>query len=66
MTEIPAWLVYFGFPIGALLVAYAFWKPSSQFHWYDPERPRAFILGMFLIAFALDAAIFGYLPVWGD
>ncbi len=62
----PHWLAYFGFPIGLMLIASAFWKPTKSQPWYDSERPKALVWGVAIIALALDAVIFGYLPIWGE
>ncbi len=62
----PIWVGFLGFPLGIALVVYAFWKPSEDSPWYDPYRPTALFWGIAALAIALDAAIFGYLPFWGD
>ncbi|MEE2943583.1 MAG: hypothetical protein VX444_00255 [Pseudomonadota bacterium] len=62
----PIWLAYLGFPIGLALIALAVWKPDAANPWYDPERPKALVWGVVILATALDAAIFGYLPIWGE
>lgn len=62
----PVWVVYVFFPVGVTLLCAAFWPGGKDSPWYDPWRPEAFVWGLALIGIALDAAIFGYLPVWGD
>jgi hypothetical protein len=49
-----------------MCIAAAFRKTDKETPWYDPERPKALVWGVCLIAIALDAATFGILPVWGE
>ena len=64
--DVPVWIAYLGFPVGVALVAYAFWKKDAEYPWYDPDRAKAFVWGVAIFAIAIDATLFGYLPVWGE
>lgn len=62
----PIWIADSLFPLGAAFIVAAFWKQDEQSTGFDPERPKALVWGVAMIAIALDAAIFGYLPTWGE